>query len=106
MSENSLVTICKLPNANVIRTILFPRLLNLLISYNGVKKNNQRSRIILPLEKYSENRLTMKTLDKTSYNNPILIIPNSIFLQKLKELFKNIITEMNWTDTIFNVKEY
>ena len=106
MSENNLVTICKLPNANVIRTVLFPRFLNLLASYGGIKKNKQRSRIILPLERYSENNLNVLTLGQASFNNPISIKPSSIFLQKLKELFENTIVEMGWTDTIFNVKEY
>ena len=106
MSENNLVTICKLPNANVIRTVLFPRFLNLLANYGGIKKNKQRSRIILPLERYSENNLNVLTLDQASFNNPISIKPSSIFLQKLKELFENTIVEMGWTDTIFNVKEY
>lgn len=106
MSENNLVTICKLPNANVIRTVLFPRLLNLLTRYGGIKKNKQRSRIILPLERYSENNLNVLTLEQASFNNPISIKPSSIFLQKLKELFENTIVEMGWTDTIFNVKEY
>ena len=106
ISENNIATICKLPNANVIRTVLFPRLLNLLIKYGGVRKNQQRSRIILSLERYSENRLNLLTLDQSSFDNPILIKPNSIFLQNLKELFENTINEMGWTDTIFSIKKY
>ena len=97
LSKDSLISVVGIPNANVMRTSMFPRLLDLLENYSGNRKNKQRSRILVPLERYTDN--IPPVLTKEIIDCPLDLIKISpTLLQDIKNLITEIITSLDWKD--------
>lgn len=97
LSKDSLISVVGIPNANVMRTSMFPRLLDLLENYSGNRKNKQRSRILVPLERYTNN--IPPVLTKEIIDCPLDLIKISpTLLQDIKNLITEIITSLDWKD--------
>lgn len=94
---NALISVVGIPNANVMRTSMFPKLLKLLETFQGKRKNKQRSRIVMPLNNYAEhcpNIITNEMMDC-----PVELIPvNQTLLFKIKELINSIIDDLDWQE--------
>ena len=74
---------------------MFPKLLELLESFQGKRKNRQRSRVTMPLNNYAEHCPTVIT--EEMMNCPVELIPiKQDLLYKIKELIYSIINNLNW----------
>lgn len=101
LDKNSLISISKIPNANVLRSILFPSLLELL-KHSCKRKNKQRSCINVPLTVYTTQKFIYEhksinnilTIFKT---NPIMIDINLELYTKIKNIVVSIITALQWS---------
>ena len=92
---NALLSVIGIPNANVMRSTMFPKLLELLESFQGKRKNRQRSRVTMPLNNYAEHCPTVIT--EEMMNCPVELIPiKQDLLYKIKELIYSIINNLNW----------
>lgn len=95
LSFNALLSVIGIPNANVMRSTMFPKLLELLESFQGKRKNRQRSRVTMPLNNYAEHCPTVIT--EEMMNCPVELIPiKQDLLYKIKELIYSIINNLNW----------
>lgn len=92
---NALLSVIGIPNANVMRSTMFPKLLELLESFQGKRKNRQRSRVTMPLNNYAEHCPTVIT--EEMMNCPVELIPiKQDLLYKIKELIYSIINNLKW----------
>ena len=95
LSFNALLSVIGIPNANVMRSTMFPKLLELLESFQGKRKNRQRSRVTMPLNNYAEHCPSVVT--EEMMNCPVELIPiKQDLLYKIKELIYSIINNLNW----------
>ena len=95
LSFNALLSVIGIPNANVMRSTMFPKLLELLESFQGKRKNRQRSRVTMPLNNYAEHCPSIIT--EEMMNCPVELIPIKQDLSyKIKELIYSIINNLNW----------
>ena len=92
---NALLSVVGIPNANVMRSTMFPKLLELLGTFQGKRKNRQRSRVTMPLNNYAEHCPT--NITEEMMDCPVELIPiKQDLLCKIKELIYSIINNLNW----------
>ena len=97
LSLNALISVVGIPNANVMRTNMFPRLLKLLEPFQGKRKNKQRSRITMPLNSYA--LIPPKNITLEMLNSPVELIPiRQDLLFKIKDLIETMINSLDWQE--------
>lgn len=103
LSKNSLITVTKIPNANVLRSILFPMLLEMLGDKDCKRKNKQRSHISIPLSAYTTQEFiasnnSVAELLLTYDSNPTDIEINTTLYDHLKQIISSVITALQWNE--------
>lgn len=103
LSKDSLITVTKIPNANVLRSILFPMMLEMLEDKDCKRKNKQRSHISIPLTAYTTQEFiasnnSVAELLLTYDSNPTDIEINTTLYDHLKQIITSVITALQWNE--------